>query len=95
VKRSPRQWEAGSAWQKEPLRQPFDAGFRNLDDGNGLCWVVSGRSHTVTVVMIDRTGRNGSPGESSEPPVARPRWHLAEGETIQLLPDGTVLIATK
>jgi hypothetical protein len=81
----------GAAWSPKAQRRPAENGFRNVVDG-GLQWSVSGRSHTVSVIMMDPTGKNGAHGESSEPPNARPRWHLADGETIHLLGDGTIQI---
>jgi hypothetical protein len=55
--------------------------------------MLAGRSHTVAVRKVALSARSGGPGESTEPPIARPRWHVAEGETLGLLPDGTIQIS--
>jgi hypothetical protein len=95
VKRTAEGWETSAAWSADPPeKHAFENGFRIVEGADGgLFWMLSGRSHTVTVRQISRKVTEAGPGESSEPPIARPRWHLAEGESISLFGDGTVEVS--
>lgn len=90
VERVEEGFEIRFGWDlRDAVPQPLQDGYKYASKG-GLALGFAG--HGVALVMVDPTGKNGMPGESSELPLDAPLYLLAPGETWSVDKAGVVRI---